>query len=78
MINDLGFAKKISYFDKHPPPILKSMGYAYITAPELFYQHNFNQQSDIWSLGVILYILLYQRYPWPGQNVFEYFAYVTE
>ena len=54
------------------------MGYAYITAPELFYQNKFNQKYDIWSLGVILYILLYKRYPWPGVNVFEYFAYVTE
>jgi len=37
VIGDIGLGKKISYYDKTPLPVLKTMRYLYATSPELFY-----------------------------------------
>lgn len=49
------------------------MKYHYSTAPGLFYKNQLNERSDVWSFGVILYLLLYKKYPWAGNNIAEYF-----
>jgi len=51
------------------------MRYLYATAPELFYNNIFTVKADIWSLGVILYVMLFKTYPFKfrGENIFEYF-----
>ena len=42
-------------------------GSAYYLAPEVF-SNNYNEKCDIWSLGIIMYILLTGRPPYPGKE----------
>ena len=38
------------------------------TAPEILSDKYFDEKSDLWSLGVIIYILLFQKYPFDGET----------
>ena len=42
-------------------------GSPYYIAPEVFLQ-NYNNKIDIWSMGVVLYIMLSGKVPFPGRT----------
>ena len=37
-------------------------------APEIIKEGNINNKNDIWSLGVIIYYLLFKEYPYNGET----------
>jgi len=37
-------------------------------APQVIQKVNYSRKCDVWSLGVILYELLFSRRPWYGRN----------
>ena len=39
-----------------------------ITSPEILKGELFNNKSDIWSLGILIYYMLYKKYPFNGEN----------
>ena len=39
-------------------------------APEILKSNNYNEKSDIWSLGVIIYYLLFKKYPYEANSEF--------
>jgi calcium-dependent protein kinase len=45
----------------------KLLGTAYYIAPEVI-QLNYNQSCDVWSAGVILYVLATATPPFDGEN----------
>ena len=63
---------KLSYFDsikfsnKIDKDLLKKI--CLTTPPEILKGELFNNKSDIWSLGIIIYYMLYKRYPFNGEN----------
>lgn len=52
----------------HYTEVLASPLYA---SPELLCGKPLTQKTDVWSLGVILYELLYQKYPWQEKKIFK-------
>ena len=53
------------------------LGTAYYIAPEVI-QGKYNEKCDIWSIGVILYILLSGEPPFPGDTDAEIIAKVKK
>ena len=39
-------------------------------APELLRGENYDEKSDLWSLGIIIYVLSFRKYPYNGENEF--------
>jgi len=48
-------------------------GTPYYVAPEVLGSRGYGQECDIWSLGVIMYILLSGEFPFKGNNVLQVF-----
>ena len=38
------------------------------TAPEVIQNHDYSQTCDIWSVGVIIYVLLSKEYPFMAES----------
>eukprot|EP01103_Thecamoeba_quadrilineata_P011504 TRINITY_DN2765_c0_g1_i1.p1 TRINITY_DN2765_c0_g1~~TRINITY_DN2765_c0_g1_i1.p1 ORF type:complete len:451 (+),score=99.88 TRINITY_DN2765_c0_g1_i1:108-1460(+) len=63
---DFGFAKHFK--EEQMKTALGSPGYA---APELFTDDTYNEKVDMWSLGVILYLMLSGNPPFYGNTIKE-------
>ena len=63
-ISDFGFS---CFFDPEKGLDLV-LGSTLYMAPELFQRKNYNEKVDIWSVGVITYMLLSGRSPFPGKT----------
>jgi calcium-dependent protein kinase len=48
-------------------------GTPYFIAPEVL-QGNYGKECDIWSLGILLYVLITGKYPFDGSGRSEVFA----
>ena len=63
-ISDFGFA---CFFDTENG-LDTVLGSALYMAPEIILKQNYNEKVDIWAIGVIAYMLLTGRNPFPGQT----------
>ena len=65
---------KLSYFDSikfinkkdNSTGLLEKISLT--TPPEILKGELFNNKSDIWSLGILIYYMLYKKYPFNGEN----------
>ena len=71
--NDLTVIKMIDFglskdYSSQPKGAMHTLnGSPYYMAPEVFLQ-NYNSKIDIWSMGVVLYIMLSGKVPFPGNT----------
>lgn len=63
-IIDFGFAAELSDGES----LNKAYGSPYYAAPEVYNNKGYDQSCDIWSIGVILYILLTGEPPFNGNT----------
>eukprot|EP01017_Pseudomicrothorax_dubius_P033328 TRINITY_DN445_c0_g1_i2.p1 TRINITY_DN445_c0_g1~~TRINITY_DN445_c0_g1_i2.p1 ORF type:complete len:468 (-),score=121.68 TRINITY_DN445_c0_g1_i2:224-1627(-) len=64
---DLGFAKTVSNF--HSSLNISTVGSPIYMSPQVLLRQYYSSKCDIWSLGVILYQLLYRKVPWVGLDM---------
>ena len=63
---DFGLSKKING-DSHYRVLNSMVGTPYYVAPEVL-NHAYDERCDIWSIGVVLYILLCGYPPFNGKS----------
>ena len=67
-IGDFGLAVKLSYQRERRNSSCGTINYM---APEIINKYEYNGHSyevDVWSLGIVMYVLLVGRYPFYGEN----------
>jgi len=64
-IGDLGVAKQLETSLKMASTVV---GTPYYLSPELCEEKPYNNKSDIWSLGCVLYELCTQKHPFEANN----------
>lgn len=66
---DFGFAKCVENFSKD---LLKSLvGTPLYMAPQILQQQEYSTKSDLWSIALIYYEMLFQKTPWDAKTQYE-------
>ena len=63
-IIDFGTARKFTKGKK----LRQVIGTPFYMAPEIFNEKKYNEKADIWSLGIVMYILLTGKAPYFGND----------
>jgi len=66
---DFGFAARLH----QPKSLSKQCGTPFFVAPEILMRKGYDQQSDMWSVGCIIYLLLSGNLPFMGRSQKELF-----
>jgi len=68
-IADFGFAKETNNNEELMKTLCGTPGFM---APEILFRYKYGSKSDLWSLGMILYHLIYKSHPYdPVSNMIE-------
>ena len=67
LTNDSGFINNLPQNNK----IGRLQGDLCFIAPEILERKNYNEKCDLWSLGIIIYILTFREHPFFGENESE-------
>jgi serine/threonine protein kinase len=68
-LSDFGFATRVY----EPNSLNRQCGTPFFVSPEVLMQSPYDQQSDMWSVGVIIYLLLGGDLPFMGRTQKELF-----
>merc|ERR1719436_69727 len=69
---DFGFAQRVT----HPNCLVRRCGTPFFVAPEIIRKESYDERADMWSVGVIMYLLLSGHLPFTGKNAHELFSQV--
>jgi serine/threonine protein kinase len=65
-ISDFGFAKNLEYGEN---TIMRSIvGTPLYMSPQILNKQTYTNKSDLWSIGLIFYEMIYGSTPWPANN----------
>ena len=64
-LGDFGFCKQL----EHTGFTKTKLGSPLYMAPEILNGQEYNSQADIWSLGILVYEMLYGYCPYEGQSI---------
>ena len=69
MLADFGFATYVFA----PKTLTKQCGTPYFVAPEILLREPYDQQADMWSVGVMIYCILSGQLPFTGKRHLDLF-----
>ena len=64
-ISDYGLSKQLLTISQN---IMSKVGTLKYKAPEIINNEKYSQKCDLWSLGIIIYILYFNKFPYDGNN----------
>ena len=64
-LSDYGVSKQLISISKKFSTRVGTINY---TAPEILKGEKYDEKCDLWSLGIIIYVLCFKKYPYNGQN----------
>ena len=67
----LSYLDSIMYFEKLENSLSNKSKSFFTTPPEILKGNIINNKSDIWSLGVIMYYMLFKKYPYEGKTEYD-------
>jgi serine/threonine protein kinase len=67
-ITDFGFSK---YYYEDTGMLETLCGSPMYMAPEILFHQKYNVKTDLWSIGIILYEMVYRRFPYQAKNTVE-------
>ena len=70
---DFGLAKNFDPENKDKPFMKNITGSPYYIAPEVL-ECQYTERCDVWSCGVLLFVMLTGEYPFNGSSTEELFA----
>ena len=62
-LTDFGESKKLAITNKYT-----QVGTCQYTAPEILEGKEYNVECDLWSLGIIIHVLVFKKYPYKGET----------
>jgi len=71
---DFGFAQRVT----GPNCLTRRCGTPYFVAPEIIRKEAYDERADMWSVGVIIYLLLSGHLPFGGRNAMDLFKNVLK
>jgi serine/threonine-protein kinase ULK/ATG1 len=74
LTDDTGLTKQFQNLDKSQ----EDNEHIHTDAPEILNKEDFNEKSDLWSLGVIIYFLYFKEYPYEGKSSSEILAQIKK
>lgn len=67
-ITDFGFSK---YYYEDTGMLETLCGSPMYMAPEILFHQKYNLKTDLWSIGIILYEMIYRKFPYQAKNTVE-------
>jgi serine/threonine protein kinase len=77
-IADFGLTKTINDFSEKQDLLSTMCGSPLTMAPEMISGHGYTSKADLWSIGVVMYQLMFSSYPTYGQNCQELFKNIID
>ena len=69
-IADFGFSKLVDH-EMEAQQILSQVGSPLYMSPQILRGESYSSKTDVWSLGVIWFQMVYGRTPWKGKSAFN-------
>ena len=64
-ITDYGLSKQLATISKK---LSTKAGTPIFSAPEILKGEKYNEECDLWSLGIVIYVLFFKDYPYKGES----------
>ncbi len=73
---DFSYSKLVNSEAKHHRRSYTILGTPIYMPPELLMGQEYSTKCDVWSAGVVLYQLLFGRFPWEGNSTMDLFNHI--
>ena len=67
-IGDFGLAKQFTQKQLNDVYFKSIVGTPLTMSPEIYFEKDYNVESDVWSLGSVFYFIIFEKFPFPAKS----------